>query len=133
MVAGSITTPRATMRSNTAWPVGGAPAGANASARTSWDWSIRSWRIESRVRKKLALIRKFPDTTGMPSVALDAHVPVQLALTGRLTKPAAHVPGGFASPWAPGGRLVVQAAPPMQPLVALAGPEVQNARSPCLA
>src|SRR5688500_15032751 len=71
----------------------------------------------------------------MPATAAaSAHAPVQVALTGRLTKPAApQVPGGLASPWAPAGSAVVHIAPPTQPLVAPVVPEVQNDRSPCLA
>src|SRR5204863_9225893 len=65
----------------------------------------------------------------MPSV-----LPVAPGVTGCLTNPAApQVPGGAVSPCAPGGRLVVQAAPPLQPLAAPVVPEVQNERSPCLA
>src|SRR5262249_15877357 len=67
----------------------------------------------------------------MPSVAAAAHGPVQVGLTGTLMKPAVpQVPGGFASPCAPGGKLVMHAAPPLH---WLAAPDVQNDRSPCLA
>src|ERR1043166_6472544 len=68
----------------------------------------------------------------MPSVPLPGTTTAPLRHF--LTKPAPpHVPAAFASPCAPAGSAFVPAAPPLQPLVALAGPEVQNERSPCLA
>src|SRR4051812_45481961 len=63
----------------------------------------------------------------------------QLALTGRCRNPAAHLPGGAASPCAPAGRLVTQALASAQtgtvspPSWVMVVPEVQNERSPWLA
>src|SRR5678815_5404357 len=67
--------------------------------------------------------------TGMPSV-----LPVAAGLTPSLNSlPSVHLPGGAASPCAPAGSDVTHAIPGLQPPVGPVVPDVQNARSPCLA
>src|SRR5215470_17776126 len=110
-------------------------------ARTSCDWSTMSWRSVSRVRKKFALMRKFAETIGMPSVSpAQAALPMQEKLTGRLLSPDGQAPGGLASPCAPAGSGETQDSVGLAhtgtvcpPSVVVVLPLLQNERSPCLA
>src|SRR5436190_16505428 len=123
------------------WPVGGAPLGANAIARTTCDWSMMSCRKVSRVRKKFALTRKLEETTGIPWVPVQPHaagLALQAGLTAWYVKPVLQVPGGLASPCpaVPGMALQVAPAPKhcgIEVPATFVWPLMQKERSPCLA